>query len=139
MKNCVAARMLTVVAALVLLPSPLQGATVPSQMGATSQATLQLSVSVRPRIYLGVKPSHPPHDNSFTAANHCAWSNSPTLRFTISLQSTSRDSNPRSSIANLPANAMAPRPGIACAVNGREFSGQVGAGDEPLLLLIAPD
>ena len=141
MKNRVAARMLTAVAALVVLPSPLHGAPVPSQMGATSQATLQLSLSVRPRIYLGVKPSRQPQDNSFAARDLCVGSTSPTLRFTISLQLASRDSNPRSSTANLPADAMIPKSGIACAESDREFLGQakVEAGDEPLLLLIAPD
>ncbi len=141
MNNRVAARMLMAVAALVLLPSPLHGASVPSQMGATSQATLQLSLSVKPRIYLGVKPSPRPQGNSFAAMGLCVWSTSPTLRFTISLQPASRDSHRKSSTANLPADAMAPRSGIACAESDREVPGQakVEAGDEPLLLLIAPD
>jgi hypothetical protein len=141
MKNRVAGRMLTAVAALVLLPSPLHGASVPSQMGATSQATLQLSLSVRPRIHLGVKPSRQPQDNSFAERDLCAWSTSPTLRFTISLQPESRNSTRQSSPVNLTADAMAPGPGIACAEKGPNFPDQakVQAGHEPLLLLIAPD
>ena len=141
MNNRVAVRMLTSIAALVLLPSPLHGASVPSQLGATSRATLQLSLSVRPRIYLGVKPSRQPQDNSFVARDLCVGSTSPTLRFTISLQPASRDSHRKSSTANLPADAMAPRSGIACAESDREVPShaKVEAGDEPLLLLIAPD
>jgi hypothetical protein len=141
MKNRVAGRMLTAVAALVLLPSPLHGASVPSQMGATSQATLQLSLSVRPRIYLGVKPSRQPQDNSFAERDLCAWSTSPTLRFRISLQPASRDPHRKSSIVHLPTDAMSSRSGLACAENGREFPDQakLEAGHEPLLLLIVPD
>ena len=141
MKNRVAARMLTAVAALVLLPSPLHGASVPSQMGATSQATLQLSLSVRPRISLGVRPSLQPQENSFAATDLCVWSTSPKLRFRISLQPASRFSGHGSSTVTLPADTMTPRSGIACAEDGREFLAlaKTKAGHGPLLLLIAPD
>ena len=133
--------MLTAVAALVLSPSPLHGASVPSEMGATSQATLQLSLSVRPRIHLGAKPSRLRQDNSFAERDLCVWSTSPTLRFTISLQPASRDPHRKSSIVHLPTDAMSRRPGIACAEKGRNFPdpAKVQAEHEPLLLLIAPD
>ena len=110
-------------------------------MGATSQATLQLSLSVRPRIHLGVNPSRQRQDNSFAERDLCVWSTSPTLRFTISLQPASRDPHRKSSIVHLPTDAMSRRPGIECAENGRNFPGpaKVQAEHEPLLLLIAPD
>jgi hypothetical protein len=138
MDKCLAARLLTAIAALAP-PSTVNATT--SQMGATSRATLQLSLSVRPRIHVGVSPSSQQQENRLGADGLCVWSTSPAFRFGVSLQPTSGDSGHPPAPASPPTEASTSRSGVVCAASSRDLPGRAGPDSprEPLLLLVAPD
>jgi hypothetical protein len=139
MDRFLAARLLTIIAALGL-PSTVNATSASSQMGASSRGTLQLSLSVRPRIHLGVKPRSQ-QENRLNAEGLCVWSTSPSFRFGVSLQPASHGSGDPPPPTTLPAEALTSKSGVVCAANSRDLLGRVSPEppQESLLLLVSPD
>lgn len=132
-------RMLATLAASVLLPSTLHAAPHAPAMGSTSQATIGISLSVRPRIALHRDLTAAKGRSLLQDEGLCVRSASSSLRLTITLQPASHDPGLQASDATLPADTLT-RPGVACARNVREFLGtSPDQGRKSLLLLVAPD
>ena len=126
----------TVLGATVLLPSALAAATSPPKTGATSQATIGLSLSIRARFALsGIEPN----GVRLKEEGLCIRSTSPSLRFAVTLEPTSKNGDPRPPAPR--ASASVPTAGIACAGDAHYWGGR-GLGKEVqgvMLLLVSPD
>lgn len=128
------------VAALLLPTSTLSAASVLSPMGATSRATIRLTVSVRPRVHVAMNtPGGQWEDGS--ASDLCVRSASPGQRFTVSLHSEMRDSGTADSSAKPPADSFSTTSRVTCTQSVRTVldGASIGQGRSPLLVLVAPD
>lgn len=123
------------------LPSALAAAPRPPETGATSQATIWLSLSVRPRFALSPSIWAEPNGLSVKGEGLCVQSTSPSLRFAVTLEPTSMAADspppaPRGSVGVPTAT-----PGIACASDAQRWRGR-GSGKDlqsAMLLLVSPD
>ena len=132
-------RMMVTLAASVLFPSTLNAAPQAPSMSGTSQATIGLSLSVRPRVTLHRDITAAREGNMLQTEGPCVRSTSSSLRLTVTLHRASQDPSSLGSDATLPAQT-ATRAGITCARNAHEFLGaSPDQGRKSLLLLIAPD
>lgn len=139
MNERLATLQMVTLAASVLLPSTLHAATPTRAMGSTSQATIGLSLSVRPRIAVARDMTAAKEGRTLETQGLCVRSTSALLRLTVTLQPLSQDPGLPGSNTTLAADTVT-RPGIACVRNPRGFLGASHSQSrQSLFLLVAPD
>lgn len=131
----------TVLGASVLLPSALAAAPRPAETGATSQATIGLSLSVRPRFDLSPSIRAEPKGLRVKGEGLCVRSTSPSLRFAVTFEPTWKTGDPPPPAPRGSADVPTATPGIACASDAQRWRGH-GPGKDlqsVMLLLVSPD
>lgn len=129
----------TVLGASALLPSAVAAAPSPPA-GATSQATIGVSLSVRPRFAVANAVSES-NGSRLSWKGLCIRSTSPSLRFAVTLEAILSNRYPSHPASRGSAGVPPATPGMACAGDAQYWDGR-GLGKVwrgVMLLLVSPD
>jgi hypothetical protein len=116
-------------AACLIAPCEAAASSLGSGMGATSKASLQLSVSVRPRTGL----TRTPTSEHAATESLCLWSTSTFKSFILTISSASKQAE-----ASRPIEVVAESSARSCALSLQSHFLVPEDDGEPSLLLIAP-